>query len=70
MTSIGTNMLNTNILDVLSNMNSSKIHANISVAKQFARRRTYRTGVDEAAVDADRFTAARVAVMLLTMTLV
>ena len=70
MTYAATDMLNTNILDVLSNMNSSKIHANISIAKQFARRRTYRTGVDEAAVDADRFTAARAAVMLLTMTLV
>ena len=32
MTNAATNMLNTNILDVLSNMNSSKIHANISIA--------------------------------------
>ena len=70
MTNATTNMLNTNILDILSNMNSSKIHANISIAKQFARRRMYRTGVEGAAVDTDRFTAARAAVMLLTMTLV
>ena len=70
MTSTCTNMLNTNILDVLSNINSSKIHANISIAKQFRIRRTYRTVVEEVAVDADRFTAAKAAVMLLMMTLV
>ena len=51
-------------------MNSSKIHANISIGKQFGIRRTYRTVVEEAAVGADRFTAPRAAVMLLTMTLV
>ena len=70
MTNIATNMLNTNILDVLSNMNSSNIHANISIVKQFGIRHTYRTVVEEASVDADRFTAPRAAVMLLTMTLV
>ena len=32
MTYATTTMLNTNILDVLSNMSSSKIHANISIA--------------------------------------
>ena len=70
MTNAATNMLNTNILDVLSNMNSSSKHAKISIAKQFGIRRTYRTVLEEAAVDADMFTAPRAAVMLLTMTLV
>ena len=70
MTYAATNMLNTNILDVLSNMNSSKIHANISITKQFRICSMYQTVVKEAAVDVDRFTTARAAVMLLTMTLV
>ena len=70
MTNTATNMLNTNILDKLSNINSNKIHANISIAKQFGIRRTYRTVIDAAAADADRFTAARATVILLMMTLV
>ena len=45
-------------------MNSSKIHANISIAKQFVRRRTYRTVGEKTTVDADRFTAARAAVII------
>ena len=68
MTNTATNMLNTNILDVLSNMNSSNIHANISIVKQFRIRHAYRMVVEEVAVDADRFTASRAAVMLLMMT--
>ena len=52
MTNTATNMLNTNILDVLSNMNSNNIHANISIVKQFGLCRTYRTVVDEAVVEA------------------
>ena len=70
MTNAATNMLNTNILDVLGNMNSSSKHANVSIAKQFGIRLTYRTVVEEAAVGVDRFTAPRAVVMLLTMTLV
>ena len=31
MTNTATNMLNTNILHVLSNMNNNKIHTNISI---------------------------------------
>ena len=53
MTNAATNMLNTNILDVLNNMNSSKIHANISIGKQFGICRMYRTVVEKAAVDAE-----------------
>jgi len=45
-------MLNTNILDVLINMNSSNTYANISIVKQFGLCHTYRTVVDEAAVEA------------------
>ena len=70
MTYVATIMLNMNILDVLIDMSSNKIHANISIAKQFGIRHTYRTILEEAAVDADRFTVARAAVILLTMTLV
>ena len=70
MTNTSTNMLNTNIVDILSNMNRSNIHGNISIEKQFGIRRTYRTVVEEAEVDADRFTTAKRAVMLLTMMLV
>ena len=50
MTNAATNMLNTNILDVLSNMNNNNIHANISIAKQFGIRGTYRTVVEEVVV--------------------
>ena len=52
MTTATTNMLNTNILDVLINMNNSNTNANISIVKQIGLRRTYRTVVDEVVVGA------------------
>lgn len=70
MTNTTTNMLNRNILNVLINMNSSNTNANISIVKQFGLCHMYQTVVDAAAVDADKFTATKVAAMSLIKMLV